>query len=601
MKKLARYLKSFKKQVIIGPIFKLLEAIFELIVPLVMASIIDNGIANGDKAYVLKMGGVMILLGVLGLVFALICQYSAALASQGVGTKLRNDLFKHINSLSYKEIDELGTNSLITRITNDVNQIQLVVAMLIRLVIRAPFLVIGAAVMALMIDLKLGLIFIIVAPLVSAVLYFVMSRSVPFYKVRQTKLDEVSLITRENLSGARVIRAFSKQEHEKERFNESSDEVADIAIRVGKLSAILNPATFIILNVAIIAIIWFGGFRVDNGSLTQGQIIAFVNYMTQISLALVVVANLVVVFTKGSASAARINEIFETESSVVEGNYTSDIFKNNNKKNNVNQGDTNGNHGKLNNTTNLVPKIQFKDVSFSYLGNEEYSLEHLTVDIQKGDTVGIIGGTGSGKTTLVNLLPRFYDTTKGFILIDGVDVKEYSLEALRKQFGIVPQKAALFGGTILENMRFAKEDASMEEIRKAAKIAQAEEFIESKPEGYNTIVSQGGKNLSGGQKQRLTIARALVGSPEILILDDSASALDFATDAKLRKAIHENCEGMTVFIVSQRANSIKYADKIIVLDDGLVKGIGTHDELFDSCEVYREICLSQLSEEEVRR
>lgn len=579
MKKLARYLKNFKKQVIIGPIFKLLEAIFELIVPLVMASIIDNGIANGDKAYVLKMGGVMILLGVLGLIFALICQYSAALASQGVGTKLRNDLFKHINSLSYKEIDELGTNSLITRITNDVNQIQLVVAMLIRLVIRAPFLVIGAAVMALMIDLKLGLIFIVVAPLVSAVLYFVMSRSVPFYKARQTKLDEVSLITRENLSGARVIRAFSKQEHEKERFHESSDEVADIAIRVGKLSAILNPATFIILNVAIIAIIWFGGFRVDNGSLTQGQIIAFVNYMTQISLALVVVANLVVIFTKGSASAARINEILETESSVIDGTYASDSDKN----------------------KNSLPKIQFKDVSFSFLGNEEYSLEHLTVDIMKGETVGIIGGTGSGKTTLVNLLPRFYDTTKGSILIDGIDVKEYNLQDLRKQFGIVPQKAALFSGTILENMRFAKEDASMEEIRKAARIAQAEEFIESKSEGYNTVLSQGGKNLSGGQKQRLTIARALVGSPDILILDDSASALDFATDAKLRKAIHDNCEDMTVFIVSQRANSIKYADKIIVLDDGLVKGIGTHDELFDNCEVYREICLSQLSEEEVRR
>lgn len=592
MKKLARYLKSFKKQVIIGPFFKLLEAIFELIVPLVMASIIDKGIAHGDKSYVLKMGGVMILLGVLGLVFALICQYSAALASQGVGTKLRNDLFRHINSLSYKEIDELGTNSLVTRITNDVNQIQLVVAMLIRLVIRAPFLVIGAAVMALMIDLKLGLIFIIVAPLVSAVLYFVMSRSVPFYKVRQTKLDEVSLITRENLSGARVIRAFSKQEHERKRFNESSDEVADIAIRVGKLSAFLNPATFIILNVAIIAIIWFGGFRVDNGSLTQGQIIAFVNYMTQISLALVVVANLVVIFTKGSASAARINEIFETESSVIEGNYASDSVDNNSNKTNLRESQ---------NTTNSVPKIQFKDVSFSYHGNEEYSLEHLTVEIQRGETVGIIGGTGSGKTTLVNLLPRFYDTSKGSILIDGVDVKEYSLEDLRKQFGIVPQKAALFSGTILENMRFAKEDASMEEIRKAAKIAQAEEFIESKPEGYNEVVSQGGKNLSGGQKQRLTIARALVGSPEVLILDDSASALDFATDAKLRKAIHENCEGMTVFIVSQRANSIKYADKIIVLDDGIVKGIGTHDELFNSCEVYREICLSQLSEEEVRR
>lgn len=591
MKKLARYLKSFKKQVIIGPFFKLLEAIFELIVPLVVASIIDKGITSGDKEYVLKMGGVMILLGVLGLCFALICQYSAALASQGVGTKLRNDLFRHINSLSYKEIDELGTNSLITRITNDVNQMQLVVAMLIRLVIRAPFLVIGAAVMALMIDLKLGLIFLIVAPLVAAVLYIVMSRSVPFYKVRQSKLDKVSLITRENLSGARVIRAFSKQSHEKKRFNDSSDEVADIAIRVGKLSAILNPATFTILNVAIIAIIWFGGYRVDNGSLTQGQIIAFVNYMTQISLALVVVANLVVVFTKGSASAARINEILETNPSIVEGNYSCDMA--------INNGNV-----KVQESTNTkkdIPKIQFKDVSFSYHGNEEYSLEHLTVDIQRGETVGIIGGTGSGKTTLVNLLPRFYDTTKGSILIDGIDIKEYSFEALRKQFGIVPQKAALFSGTILDNMRFAKEDASMEEIRKAVNIAQAEEFIESKPEGYNTIISQGGKNLSGGQKQRLTIARALVGDPEILILDDSASALDFATDAKLRTAIHDNLEDMTVFIVSQRANSIKYADKIIVLDDGIVKGIGTHEELFESCEIYHEICLSQLSEEEVNR
>ncbi|WP_310604370.1 ABC transporter ATP-binding protein [Anaerosporobacter sp.] len=605
MKKLTRYLKSFKKQVIIGPFFKLLEAIFELIVPLVMASIIDKGIANGDKAYVLKMGGVMILLGVLGLIFALICQYSAALASQGVGTKLRNDLFRHINHLSYKEIDTIGTNSLITRITNDVNQIQLVVAMLIRLVIRAPFLVIGATVMALMIDLKLGLIFLVVAPLVSIVLYIVMSRSVPFYKVRQSKLDKVSLITRENLAGARVIRAFSKQEHEKERFHESSDEVADIAIQVGKLSAILNPATFTILNVAIIAIIWFGGFRVDNGSLTQGQIIAFVNYMTQISLALVVVANLVVIFTKGSASAARINEIFETEPSIVEGDYTgndkTNIENNKNNENKTENQKLSEKQEKSNIFTNIIPKIQFNDVSFSYLGNEEYSLEHLTVDIQKGETIGIIGGTGSGKSTLVNLLPRFYDVTKGSILLDGIDIKQYDFNTLRKQFGIVPQRAALFSGTILENMRFAKEDASMEEIQKAARIAQAEEFIESKPEGYQTMISQGGKNLSGGQKQRLTIARALVGNPEILILDDSASALDFATDAKLRTSIQEECEEMTVFIVSQRANSIKYADKIIVLDDGLVKGIGTHEELFNSCEVYREICLSQLSEEEVRR
>lgn len=577
MKQLARYLKDFKKQVIIGPIFKLLEAIFELIVPLVMASIIDNGIKNGDKEYVLKMGGVMVLLGVLGLCFALICQYSAALASQGVGTKLRNDLFAHINKLSYKEIDQLGTNSLITRITNDVNQMQLVVAMLIRLVIRAPFLVIGAAIMALSIDLKLGLIFLVVAPLVAFVLYMVMSRSVPFYKVRQSKLDKVSLITRENLSGARVIRAFSKQPHELKRFNQSSDEVADIAIRVGKLSAILNPATFMILNVAIIAILWFGGYRVDNGILTQGQIIAFVNYMTQISLALVVVANLVVVFTKGSASAARINEIFATEASVKEGTYAE------------------------NPASSTVPKIQFNDVSFSYLDNDEYALEHLTVTINKGETVGIIGGTGSGKTTLVNLLPRFYDTTKGSILIDGIDVKEYSFTKLRKQFGIVPQKAVLFGGTILENMRFAKEDATIEEIEKAVEIAQAKEFVESKEDKYNTVIAQGGKNLSGGQKQRLTIARALVGSPEILILDDSASALDFATDAKLRTSIRENCSGMTVFIVSQRANSIKYADKIIVLDDGTVQGIGTHDQLFETCEVYREICLSQLSEEEVRK
>ncbi|WP_167959042.1 ABC transporter ATP-binding protein [Anaerosporobacter faecicola] len=580
MKKLVRYLKDFKKQLIIGPFFKLLEAIFELIIPLVIADIIDHGVANGDKAYVLKMGGVMILLGVLGLCFALICQYSAARASQGVGTKLRNDLFSHINHLSYKEIDELGTNSLITRITNDVNQMQVVVAMLIRLVIRAPFLIIGSAVMALFIDLKLGLIFLVVAPLVAGVLYWIMSRSVPFYKVRQSKLDRVSLITRENLSGARVIRAFSKKEQEQKRFDEANDEVADVAVRVGKLSAILNPATFTILNVAIIIIIWFGGIRVDHGILTQGEIIAFVNYMTQISLALVVVANLVVIFTKGSASAARINEIFQTKTSIMEG--TKDKLPKEQQK-------------------AQTPKIEFRDVSFSYLGNEEYSLEHLNATIERGQTIGIIGGTGSGKTTLVNLMPRFYEATQGTILVDGVDVREYSFEALRKQFGIVPQKAALFSGTILENLRFAKEDATMDEIQKAVRIAQAEEFIQSKQEGFDTVVAQGGKNLSGGQKQRLTIARALVGNPEVLILDDSASALDFATDAKLRTAIHENCKGMTVFIVSQRANAIKYADQIIVLDDGVVEGIGTHKELFESCEVYREICLSQLSEEEVQR
>jgi ATP-binding cassette subfamily B protein len=582
MIRLARYLKDFRKQVIIGPFFKLLEAIFELIVPLVMASIIDKGVKFEDKGYVLRMGGIMILLGALGLVFALICQYSAAVASQGVGTKLRNELFAHISKLSYAEVDRIGTNSLITRITNDVNQIQLAVAMLIRLVIRAPFLVIGATAMAMLLDLKLSLIFLIVAPLVAAVLYFVMSRSIPFYRVRQSKLDKVSLITRENLEGARVIRAFSKEEQELNRFEAASDEVTEIAIRVGKLSAILNPATFMILNGAIIAILWFGGIRVDNGYLTQGQVIAFVNYMTQISLALVVVANLVVIFTKASASATRINEVFDIQPSVMEGNYRSDstdVISNDSQ----------------------IPKLSIRNVSFSYQNNGEYSLENLTVDIMKGETVGIIGGTGSGKSTLVNLLPRFYDPTEGTIFLDGINVKEFTFEALRGQFGIVPQKAILFAGSILDNMRFAKKDASFEEIQRAVRIAQAEEFIESKPEKYDTLIAQGGKNLSGGQRQRLTIARALVGDPKILILDDSSSALDYATDARLRKAIKEYSKDLTVFIVSQRANSIKYADKIIVLDDGVVQGIGTHEELLATCEVYKEICLSQLSEEEVRR
>ncbi|HEX3021636.1 MAG TPA: ABC transporter ATP-binding protein [Lachnospiraceae bacterium] len=600
MIRLARYLKDFRKQVIIGPFFKLLEAIFELIVPLVMASIIDKGVKFEDKGYVLRMGVIMILLGALGLVFALICQYSAAVASQGVGTKLRNELFAHISKLSYAEVDRIGTNSLITRISNDVNQMQLAVAMLIRLVIRAPFLVIGASAMAMLLDLKLSLIFLIVAPLVAAVLYFVMSRSIPFYRVRQSKLDKVSLITRENLEGARVIRAFSKEEQEINRFKTASDEVTEIAIRVGKLSAILNPATFMILNGAILAILWFGGIRVDNGYLTQGQVIAFVNYMTQISLALVVVANLVVIFTKASASATRINEVFDIQPSVMEGMKDSngEISLSIEHKKNIKE---NMDRKSIYVDDIQTPKISLRNVSFSYQNNGEYSLENLTVDIRKGETVGIIGGTGSGKSTLINLLPRFYDPTEGAIFLDGIDVKEFTFEALRGQFGIVPQKAVLFAGSILENMRFAKKDASFEEIQRAVRIAQAEEFIESKPEKYDTLITQGGKNLSGGQRQRLTIARALVGDPKILILDDSSSALDYATDARLRKAIKEYSKDLTVFIVSQRANSIKYADKIIVLDDGVVQGIGTHEELLATCEVYKEICLSQLSEEEVRR
>ncbi len=578
MIKLAHYLKHYKKQVIIGPFFKLLEAIFELIVPLVMAAIIDIGIKNNDTNYILRMGGLMVLLGFMGLIFALICQYNASIASQGVGTLLRNDLFKHIHSLTFSELDIIGTNSLITRITNDVNQIQLAVAMLIRLVIRAPFLVIGSIVMAMMLDLKLSIIFIVVAPFVSLILYYVMSHSIPFYKVRQSQIDKISLITRENLEGSRVIRAFSKQDHEINRFDSANNDVTDIVIRVGKLSAILNPATFVVLNLAIISIIKFGSERVDMGILAQGQIIAFVNYMTQISLALVVVANLVVIFTKASASAARINEIFETKPSFTEGLGIS--------------------HNTINNNT---PKISLNNVSFSYTGSDEYALSDITVDIFSGQTIGIIGGTGSGKSTLVNLLPRFYDVTKGEIQIDGISIKEYSFQQLRSKFGIVPQKSVLFKGSIAENLRWGKADATNTELEKAIEIAQATEFVNSKPNKFDEVIAQGGKNISGGQKQRLTIARALVGNPEILILDDSSSALDYATDASLRMAIRENRANATVIMVSQRANTLKHADKIIVLEDGQIAGIGSHEELFDTCATYKEICLSQLSHEEVHK
>jgi ATP-binding cassette, subfamily B, multidrug efflux pump len=579
MLRLAKYLKYFKKEVIFGPFFKLMEAIFELIVPLVMASVIDVGIKNGDKAYVLQKGGVILLLGAVGLIFALICQYSAARASQGFGTMVRNDLFSHINTLSHVELDKLGTNSLITVITNDVNQMQLAVAMLIRLVVRAPFLVIGSTVMALMLDLKLSLIFLAVSPVVSLLLYVIMKKSIPFYKVRQKVLDRISLVTRENLSGARVIRAFSRQEKEEQRFDDVNEEAAQIAVRVGKLSALLSPATFAILNAAIIAIIWFGGMRVDTGSLSQGEVIALVNYMTQISIALVVVANLVIIFTKAGASAARINKLFDTKSSILEGEVGKApvVYDEN--------------------------RIHFsiRGVSFAYPDTEEYALEDITLDIHHGETIGIIGGTGSGKSTLVHLLPRLYEVSRGEILMDGIPLKELSFQTLRKQFGIVPQKAVLFSGSIADNLRMAKENATEEEMRRALRIAQAEEFVRKLPQELHSRVEQGGKNFSGGQRQRLTIARALVAYPEVLILDDSSSALDYATDANLRKSLRENCKEMTIFIVSQRAASIKNADKIIVLEDGRVAGLGTHSDLIESCEVYKEICLSQLSSEEVSR
>lgn len=574
MKYLTKFLKDFKKELIIGPAFKLTEAIFELIVPLVMAKIIDIGIQNRDIGYILRQGGLMLLLGAVGLCCALICQYLAARASQGFGTKVRSSLFAHINSLSHTEIDRFGTPSLITRITNDINQLQVAVAMLIRLVVRAPFLVIGAAVMAMILDWKLSLIFFIVIPLLALTLYLVMAKSVPFYKAIQKKLDRLSLITRENLSGVRVIRAFSKQETEKKRFDDANEDLLRASINVGKISALLNPVTSIIMNGSIVAVIWFGAMRVDAGSLTQGQIIAFVNYMTQILLALVVVANLVVIFTKAAASGARVQEVFETVSSIRENTL----------------GETK--------TIPKSPVLEWKNVSFSYDQTDEYALTDISFTAHPGETIGIIGGTGSGKSTLVNLIPRFYDVTKGEILLGGISIQDIPLSELRAKIGVVPQRAVLFSGTLEENMRWRKEDATPQEIQSALEIAQASEFVSQMPKGLQTEILQGGKNLSGGQRQRLTIARALVGEPEILILDDSASALDFATDARLRAALRKHNKGKTVFIVSQRVNTVRRADRILVLDDGGLAAIGTHQELMKTCDVYREICLSQLSEEE---
>ena len=577
MRKLVKYLKKYKKNVILGPIFKLTEAVFELIVPLVMAQIIDVGIANKDSGYIWKMGGVLVLLGVCGLGFALICQYVASVASQGFGTELRRELYHHINTLSHKEVDEFGTPSLITRLTSDINQLQVAVAMLIRLVVRAPFLVIGSTIMAFMIDAKLALIFVLVIPLVAIVMWLVTTRTIPFFKSIQKKLDKTSLITRENLVGARAVRAFSKQEYEQERFKDNAEDIEKAAVRAGKISALLSPVNAIILNLAIVAIIWFGGLSVNVGDLTQGQVIALVNYMNQILLALVVVANLVVIFTKSAACAARVNEVLDTKPSI-EGKETT--------KGNVDPS---------------APAVRFDKVSFSYHDNSEYALEDISFTAGKGQTIGIIGGTGSGKSTLVNVIPRFYDTSKGAVSVCGTDVRNYNLGDLRKKIAVVPQKAVLFSGTIRENMKWGGDNITDEQIWHALKISQGYEFVERLDKGLDHEILQGGKNLSGGQKQRLTIARAIAADPEILILDDSASALDFATDAKLRTAVKENCTNMTVFLISQRANTVKNADRIIVLDDGKMVGTGTHKELLQTCTDYCQICLTQFSAEELEK
>lgn len=578
--KLIHFLKPYKKECIVGPLFKLLEAILELLLPTIMALVINNGVITKDTSYVLKMGSLMLCMSVLGFISSLVCQYFAARASQGFGTNLRNTLFQHISSLSYRELDSLGTPSLINRITNDVNQLQLAVAMLIRLVVRAPFICIGAIIMAMLLNFKLSLILIATTPFFAIILYFFITKTSPIYRLYQQKLDKLSTIVRENLSGVRVIRAFAKIPVEEARFKESNEDLTHTAIHVGRISALLNPLTSLVMNLAIIVLLWVGGYQINSGSLSAGTIIAFVNYITQILLALIVVSNLIVIFTKASASANRINELLHTDASI------KDISK-----------------GSLLISNENTPAIEFKDVSFSYSSTGDMALENISITIEKGETIGIIGGTGSGKSTFINLIPRLYDVDTGEILINNVNIKEYPLVELRKIIGIVPQKSELFSGTIIENLRLGNEAASEEEeeVIKASKIAQAHEFISTLPDGYNTKVSRGGANFSGGQKQRLTIARALIKKPSILILDDSSSALDFATDAALRNALKENLGDMTVLIVSQRVSTIKDSSKIIVFDDGYIAGVGTHSQLMTNCEIYKEICLSQLSNEEANK
>ena len=569
MRKLVRYLKNYKLNLTLGPLAKLTEAIFELIVPLVMSDIIDNGIdGDGGLEYVLSHGAIMVALGVLGLACALTCQYLAAKCSQGFGTELRNDLFRHINTLSFKELDKFGTPSIVNRLSSDVNQLQYMVAMLIRLVIRAPFLVIGAAVMAMTINLKLSLIFIAAAPLIAVVLYFIMSRSIPLYKNVQQKLDKVAQITRENLSGVRVVRAFSEQEYEKDRFDKSADELTRGAIVVGRISALLNPATFVIINAAIIAILWFGGGLVNTGEMTQGEVFAFVNYMTQISLALVVVAQLVVTVTKAIASGTRVVELLDATPSITDdGNTEVD-------------------------TSVDSPAVKFDHVSFGY--NEgKYTLTDLTLIVPRGASVGVIGGTGSGKSTLVNLLARFYDVSEGSVELFGTNVKKYPLKQLRRTVAYVPQNTMLFSGTIRSNLLMGGRDADDETLWRCLETAQAASFVREKEKGLDSVVMQGGKNFSGGQRQRLAVARALAAHSDILVLDDSSSALDFATDLNMRTAINATRGDTTLFLVSQRATSLKDCDVIVVLDGGLVAGIGKHDDLLKTCDVYREIYLSQ--------
>ena len=568
MKKLLIYLKDYKIESVLAPLFKMLEALFELFVPIVMAKVIDIGIPAGDRSYVIRMCLVMILLGIIGLVCSITAQYFSAKAACGFATKLRHSLFEHIQSLSFTEMDTIGTSTLITRMTSDINQVQNGVNMFLRLFMRSPFIVVGAMVAAFIIDVRSAIIFAVAIPLLSVIVFIIMYVSIPLYKKVQSRLDTVLGITRENLTGARVIRAFHKEEGEIERFEEANGDLSSLQIFVGKISALMNPATYAVVNLSIVAIIWVGGIRVNTGAISQGEVVALINYMSQILVELIKLANLIVLINKAIACGNRVQSVFEISSSMSESPDQSIDTETDNA-------------------------VEFKDVSLRYGSSETDSLSEITFSAKKGETIGIIGGTGSGKSSIVNMIPRFYDAFSGEVLVDGKNVKDYSIKALRGKIGVVPQKAVLFNGTIRENLLWGNENASDEDIYEALKISQAIDVVEGRRKGLDSEVAQGGKNFSGGQRQRLTIARALVRKPEILILDDSASALDFATDAALRKAIREMENSPTVFIVSQRASSIQYADKIIVLDDGRIAGIGSHDSLLESCGVYQEIYYSQ--------
>ena len=591
-------MKDYKLESILGPLFKMLEASFELFVPLVVARMVDVGIRGRDSGYILKMGGVLVLLALIGLACSLTAQYFAAKAATGAATSLRNDLFSHIGRLSYTEIDTVGTSTLITRMTSDINQVQSGINMTLRLLLRSPFVVFGAMVMAFTVDVRSAFVFVVTIPVLCVVVFGIMAVSMPLYKSVQRQLDKVLLTTRENLLGVRVIRAFNRQKSETEKFDRENGNLVRMQVFVGKISALLNPVTYVIINIAVVAVIWVGAEQADSGIITQGKVIALVNYMSQILVELIKMANLIIIISKAVACMNRVDSIFKVESSIEDkGRHGS------RKPGSQNSGSQNSgpqNYGPQNSGLR-IPKVEFKDMEFVYAGAKEPALKDISFCAMAGQTIGVIGGTGSGKSTLVNLIPRFYDAASGQVLVDGTDVKEYSLDELRDKTGVVPQKSVLFKGTLRDNMRWGKQDASDEEIYRALDTAQAREFVDSKGEGLDLYIDQGGHNLSGGQRQRLTIARALVRRPEILIMDDSASALDFATDARLRKAIRENTGDMTVFIVSQRATTIKSADTILVLDEGRLAGMGTHKELLKDCQVYREICLSQLSKEEVER